>query len=79
MIQQLRAEYEQHISTDFSNLVGRVTVIEKKLAQLAANMGKSGPTVVANNNDDELKRLAELLSMLQNDVNNLKNEMQQSF
>lgn len=42
-------------------------------------MGKSGPTVVANNNDDELKRLAELLSMLQNDVNNLKAEMQNSF
>jgi len=42
-------------------------------------MGKAGPTVVASNNDDELKRLAELLSMLQNDVNNLKAEMQNSF
>jgi len=55
--------------------VGRVTVIEKKLAQLAANMNK-GPTVVAAaNNDDELKRLAELLAMLQSDLNNLKGEM----
>lgn len=38
-----------------------------------------GPAVVSNDNDDELKRLAELLAMLQNELNGLKNEVVGGF
>jgi len=82
MILQLRAEFEQHVSTDFASLVGRVTVLEKKLAELTAKVGKGGSggaPIVQNNYDDELKRLAGLLSMLQNDANNMKAEIANNF
>ena len=62
MILQLRVEFEQHVSTDFASLVGRVTVLEKKLAELTAKVGKGGSggaPIVQNNYDDELKRLRE--------------------
>lgn len=44
-------------------------------------LASRGPTHAApsNDNDEELKRLAELLAMLQNDLNGLKNEVNNGF
>jgi hypothetical protein len=38
-----RATMETHISNDFKNLEQRVSILEKKLQQLIANMAKQQP------------------------------------
>lgn len=73
--EQLRAEFEQ-FKTDFSSLHQRVTVTEKKIVELFALIGKrQGPAVAGKDYDDEIKRLNDLFTVMQGDLNNLKIEM----
>ena len=79
-IERNRATIETHISGDFKDLVQRVTVLEKRLQQLIAEMsGRRNEAPAPVFDDSELKRLADLLARLQNDHNNLTNQVNDGF
>jgi hypothetical protein len=59
-IERNRATIETHISNDFKNLEQRVSILEKKVQQLVANMSVKQPAHEPQPafDDAELKRLA---------------------
>lgn len=59
----------------------RVKILEKKFDQLVEMMKNRQPSGGGGNDLDaeELKRLADLLAMLQNELNGLKNEVSNGF
>jgi uncharacterized protein involved in exopolysaccharide biosynthesis len=80
-LERNQATLENHISNDFKSLEQRVSVLEKKVQQLIANMSKQPQhhAPVAEFDDAELKRLAALLAALQNEHNSLTMQVNDGF
>jgi hypothetical protein len=80
-VERNRATLETHISNDFKSLEQRVSVLEKKVQQLIANMGKQQASHAPQPefDDAELKRLAALLAALQNEHNSLTMQVNDGF
>lgn len=59
-VERNKATIETHISSDFKNLEQRVSILEKKVQQLVANMSAKQPAHEPQPafDDGELKRLA---------------------